>query len=171
MNHIPGIYPCLLGTIIAGLREEPINLIVTVGRDCDPAALGPQPATVHVERYIPQTLLFPHCDLALSHGGHNTVLAAVAAGLPQVLIPIVADQPDNARRSAQLGLGRVIGLTDVTPEAVREAVWAVLGDPQYRTHARRLRAEMEALPGMEHGVRLIEHLVAARQPLLAREVA
>ena len=169
MNHVPGIFSHMLQTIIAGLRDEPLNVIVTVGRDCDPAALGPRPLHVHVERYIPQSLLLPQCDLVVTHGGHNTVLAAIDAGLPLVVTPITADQPENAGRCAALGLGRVVALPALTPDAVREAVRAVLGDPAYRANVRRLRAEMDALPGPEHGVRLLEQLAAEKTPLYHKE--
>lgn len=165
MNKVPGIYPRVLQTIIAGLRDRDLNLIVTVGRDQDPAALGPQPPNVRVERYIPQSLVLPHCDLLLSHGGHNTVLEGVANGLPQVLLPIVADQPDNARRCVALGLGRTLDLATLSPEAVSDVVDVVLGDGRYRDHARQLRGEMEALPWPEHGVRLLEELAAHKAPL------
>lgn len=59
VNHMPGFYPRVIQTIIDGLRDEPINLIVTLGRDKDPADFGAQPANVHIERYIPHTLLLP----------------------------------------------------------------------------------------------------------------
>jgi UDP:flavonoid glycosyltransferase YjiC (YdhE family) len=54
----------LFGTMLAGLRDEGYSLIVTVGRAVDPSSLGPHEpeANVHVEQYIPQTLLLPHCD-------------------------------------------------------------------------------------------------------------
>ncbi|MFL5734149.1 MAG: glycosyltransferase, partial [Chloroflexia bacterium] len=63
----------ILAAILEGLRDEPINLILTVGRNRDPQEFGPQPPNVHVERYIPQSLLLPHCDLVLCHGGSGTV--------------------------------------------------------------------------------------------------
>ena len=47
----------LFATVIMALRDEPVNLIVTVGRDQDPAQFGPQPDSVHVERYIPHSEL------------------------------------------------------------------------------------------------------------------
>lgn len=164
MNHLPGIFPGLLQTFIAGLRDEPLNLIVTVGRDMEPAALGPLPPNVHAERYIPQSLLLPHCDLVVTHGGHNTILAAISCGLPVVVTPITADQPENAQRCVTLELGRAIALPELTPDTVREAVRAVLHDPTYRTNVQSLRAEMEALPDVEHGVRLLEHLAATKTP-------
>ncbi|HET9496418.1 MAG TPA: glycosyltransferase, partial [Chloroflexia bacterium] len=57
----------IMQAILDGLRSEPINLIVTTGRNVDPAAFGEQPDNVHVERYIPQSLLLPHCDLVVIH--------------------------------------------------------------------------------------------------------
>jgi UDP:flavonoid glycosyltransferase YjiC (YdhE family) len=158
----------LFAAFLAGLREEPLNLIVTVGRDQDPAQFGPQPPHVRIERYIPQTLVLSRCDLVLTHGGSGTVMAALTHGLPLVLIPISADQPENADRCATLGVGRVVGPADVTPEAVRGAVRAVLTDPAYRRNAERLRAEIDAMPRPEHAVRLLEQLASSyglRRPL------
>jgi UDP:flavonoid glycosyltransferase YjiC (YdhE family) len=64
----------VFATILEGLRDEPYSLIVTVGRDIDPTMFLPQPANIHLEQYIPQTLLFPYCDLVVCHGGSGTVL-------------------------------------------------------------------------------------------------
>ena len=85
VNGEPELYPSVMRTIIEGLRDAPLNLIVTLGRDKDPADFGPQPPNVHIERYIPQTLLLPHCDLMVLHAGSNSLLAALDAGLPLVL--------------------------------------------------------------------------------------
>ncbi len=148
----------LFAAFLAGLRDEPVNLIVTVGRDQDPAQFGPQPSHVRIARYIPQTLLFPRCDLVLTHGGSGTVMAALAHGLPLVLVPIAADQPDNAARCAALGVGRVVEARDVTPQAVRDAVRGVLADPAYYRHAGRLRGEILRLPEAHHAVPLLEQL-------------
>ena len=125
-----------------------------------------QPAHVHIERYIPQTLLFGRCTLVITHGGSGTAMAALAHGLPLVIVPIAADQPENAERCAALGLGRVVPLVALTPERAREAVLGVLADPAHRQAAERLRAEMAALPGLEHAVDLLERLARGKQPLL-----
>lgn len=162
-NRVPGI----LEAILAALRDEPIAMILTVGRDRDPAAFGPQPAHVHIERYVPQSLLFPACDLVVNHGGSGTVMAALSHGLPMVIVPASADQPDNARRCEQLGVAQVIAPENRTPEAIRTAVRAVLGDPSYRANAERLREEMERLPGPEHAVGLLERLAVEQRPLVA----
>lgn len=162
VNRSPGI----LAAIIAGLRDEPINLIVTVGRNQDPADFGPQPPNVHIERYVPQTLLLQYCDLVVTHGGFNTVQAALSNGLPMVVMPIAADQFLNAQSCADVGVGRVVGPEERTPAAIRAAVRDVLADPTCRATAERLRDEMAALPGPEHAVQLLEQLATEKQPLL-----
>ncbi len=161
--------PAVFRAVIAGLRDEALTLVVTVGRDQDPAAYGPQPPNVHIARYIPLSLLLPRCTLAVTHGGSGTVMAALTHGLPLVVIPLSADQPVNAARCAALGLGAVIAPANLTPEAAREAVQAVLSDPAYRAAAGRMRAEIAALPGPEHAVALLERLATERQPIVAAE--
>ncbi len=152
--------------MLEALRDEPMNVILTVGRDNDPAQFGPQPENVYIERFIPQSLLLPHCDLVVQHGGFSTVTGALNAGLPMVLIPVIADQPYNAARCAALGVGAVIEPDNRTPEAIREAVRQVLADPTYRQNAERLRDEMAALPGPEYAVELLERLAVEKRPLL-----
>ncbi|MDP9369960.1 MAG: glycosyltransferase [Chloroflexota bacterium] len=169
MPNIPplGVFPGLFQAVIEALRDEAGTLIVTVSRGKDPAELGPQPPHVHVERYLPQSLLLSYCDLVVTHGGHNTVLAALAQGLPLVVIPIAADQPENARRCADLGLGRVVEPGERTPDVIRAAAREVLGNPRYRQNAAALRAEMESLPGPERAVELLEGLASEKTPRLA----
>ena len=153
-------------TIIDGLRDEDVNLIITVGRGQDPAALAPWPSNTHVERYIPQSLIFSHCDLVVCHGGWNTVLAALSYGLPLINIPVGADQPQNAARCAALGVGPTILPSELTPQHIRETMQTVLGDPGYRARSSALQAEMESLPGAGRAVELLEKLARDRQPIL-----
>jgi MGT family glycosyltransferase len=152
--------PKVFRAFIEGLADEPLNLIIAVGRNNDPAEFGPAPPNVRIERYIPQTLVFPRCDLVVCHAGSGTVMAALVHGLPLVLTPFAADQPENARRCAALGLARVISDDAVDPSVARAAVLDVLGAPTYRRNAERLRADIEALPGPEHAVWLLEGLVS-----------
>ena len=159
VNKDPDLYPSVLQTIIAGLRDMPINLIVTLGRDNDPADFGPQPAHVHIERYIPQSLLLRHCDLLVMHGGSNSLLAALEYGLPFVVVPLIADQFFNARVVASLGLGQVVPREQLTPARLHAAVAAVLANAQYRQNIARLQAELQALPDQQHAVALVEKVV------------
>ena len=160
-SRMPGLFEA----IVDGLREEPIEIVLTVGRDRDPAEFGPQPGNVHIERYIPQDLLLPHCDLVITHAGFSTVAASLSHGLPIVSIPIDADQPVNAGRCVALGVGVTIQPGQRTPEAIRTATREVLGDPSYRRNAERVRDRIVALPGPDHAAALLVRLATERQPI------
>ncbi|MDX1650659.1 MAG: glycosyltransferase, partial [Myxococcota bacterium] len=134
------------------------NVLVTVGPAVDPDELGPQPRHVRVARYVPQASVLPWCDLVVSHGGSGAVLGALTWGLPSVLVPLGADQPQNAARCADLGVAEVLHAPATTPERVREAAQRVLDDPAFRRHAARLRDEIAALPGPAEAVRRLEAL-------------
>jgi len=152
--------------IIAGLREEPVNLLVTVGRNNDPARFRDLPAHVRVVSYAPIGMLLPRCTAVVNHGGSGTVMATLAHGLPQVVVPFSADQPYNAARCAALGVGRVIAPDACTPAAFRAAVRAVLDEPGYRDRAAHMAAEIAGMPGPAEMVGLVERLVRERRPLL-----
>ncbi|HEV2235123.1 MAG TPA: glycosyltransferase [Ktedonobacterales bacterium] len=161
----PEFYPSVLQTIIAGLRDAPINLIVTVGRENDPAEFGPQPANVRIERYVPQSLLLPHCDLIVMHGGSNSLLAALDMRVPMVVIPLIADQFFNAHILQDMRLGLVVPHAQLTPASIRAAVDNVLANPLYREKVRQLQAEMHALPGQHYAVELIQRVAVERTPI------
>jgi UDP:flavonoid glycosyltransferase YjiC (YdhE family) len=149
----------LFDRVLAGLAELDVNVIVTVGREIDPAAFGPQPDHVRIERFIPQAAVLPRCDVVVSHGGSGSTIGALAAGVPSVLLPMGADQPLNAARCTALGVGVALDVMRLTPADVRAAVVAVLGEPRYRAAAERVRDEIAALPGPVEAVARLEALI------------
>jgi len=149
----------LFQRVLAGLRDLPVEAVVTVGRELDPAMLGDQPSHVRIEQFIPQAALLPHCDLVISHGGSGSVIGSLAYGLPQVLIPMGADQLHNAKRGEELGFARVLDPIALTPEDIREVTSAMLADASARQSAQRIAAEIASLPGSEYAVRLLERVV------------
>jgi UDP:flavonoid glycosyltransferase YjiC (YdhE family) len=145
-------------SVLAGLGDEPLDLVVTVGPNVDPERLGPQAANVRVVSYIPQSLLFPRCAVIVCHGGFGTVLAAIEHGLPLLVVPFGADQPINARSVERLGLGLVIEEDDVTPVRVRDAVRRLIAEPRWRTNVEAIRDEAAGLPGLDAAVALLERI-------------
>jgi UDP:flavonoid glycosyltransferase YjiC (YdhE family) len=148
----------LLRAVVAGLANAEVEVIITTG-SIEPADLGVLPSNVHVERYIPQAWLLPECDVILFHGGSGTTQGAVDNGLPMVVIPGRADQPDNADGLAAAGAALVLAPEQVSPANVRNAVERVFREPTFRSSARRLQSELHALPPIEHVVALLESLV------------
>jgi UDP:flavonoid glycosyltransferase YjiC (YdhE family) len=154
----------LFDRVLAGLRELPATVTVTVGRSLDPARFGPQPDNVHIERYVPQSFLLPHCDLVVNHGGSGSVIGALAHGLPLVVLPMGADQLPNAQRCEHLGVGVTLDAVRATPRSVRDATSALLSDAPTRQAAERIRDEIATLPGPEAAVPLLEQLVEGEPP-------
>lgn len=142
------------------LAPQPLNVTLAVGHHQDPAQFGAWPDNVHIERYLPLSLMLPHCDLVINHGGFGTVMAALANGLPMVLIPQNADQHDNSRRCEALGVAKVIESEEPSAADLLDATLQVLGTPSFNLKAAALREEMISLPGLEEAVEALQHLGA-----------
>ena len=66
--------------------ELEVNVLVTVGPDTDTARIGPQPPQVLVADFVAHELLLPHCDTLVTQGGAGTIVAALCAGLPHLIL-------------------------------------------------------------------------------------
>ncbi|MDP9073811.1 MAG: glycosyltransferase [Actinomycetota bacterium] len=154
----------VFAAILEGLRDEQLNVIVTVGNNNDPADLGPQPGHVHVERFIPQALILPHCDVVINQGG-TAILDILGHGLPVLVLPQGANQFHNAEACVTSGVGRALMPDQVTADAVRRELSTVLEEPSYRARAQAIRREFASMPGPATGVELVERLAAERVAL------
>ena len=150
--------------VLEGLRDEKVNVVVTVGNDNDPAAFGPQPDHIRIERFIPQSLLLPYCDVVVNQGG-TAILPILAHGLPLLILPQGANQFHNAAACVAAGVGRALLPGEVTADAVRREVRALLDEPSLKAQARKVQQELASMPGPERGVALIERLARERQPV------
>jgi UDP:flavonoid glycosyltransferase YjiC (YdhE family) len=138
--------PHLFRTVLAGLNRLRVPVVVTTGPGVDPAALGAQPDTVRVERYLPQASVLPHCRAVVSHGGSGTVLGALAHGLPQLCLPQGADQFVNAGAVAAAGAGLAIQPDELTADAVAAAVGRLLDEPEFSLSAKKVQDDIDAMP-------------------------
>ena len=145
---------------LAGL---PVRVLLTTGRAGDPEALRPWPANAHVEQWWPQDDVMPLADAMVGHGGFGTTMAAVVAGVPQVVLPLFAgDQFVNAARVEEVGAGiRLEGRMEATAH-LGAAVERVLSDDGIRAAAQRLAGEIDSLPDVSETVDFIESLAANR---------
>lgn len=168
LPHRPTVY-VTLGTIwntdldvfrlvIEALRDR-VNLIVTVGRQNDPALLGPQPRGVIIRSYIPQHQLLPWCDAVVAHGGSGTVLGALAHGVPLLVVPQGADQWSNAEQIVAARAGRRLLRDELSAVAVHDCVMALLSEPSYRQAASNIKDEIRAMPSATDAIVGLEALL------------
>ena len=126
----------LLQRAADGLGQLPVHALVTTGPAVDPAVIR-APQNVSVRRWARHADVLPYCAAVVTHGGHGTVLKALAAGVPLVIAPLGRDQPDNAARVIRAGAGlRVRRAADIA--TLQRAIGRVLDDHRYRDAARHM---------------------------------
>jgi UDP:flavonoid glycosyltransferase YjiC (YdhE family) len=153
--------PAHFGPLLAGLDGR-ASALVTVGRDVDPAALGPVGERVRVERFVPQAHVLPRSAAVVSHGGSGTTLGALAHGVPLVLVPQGADQFDNANRVEAAGAAVVLRPGEVTAASVRAALERVLDEPEFALAARAVAADIARMGTPDEVAAAVEEHVTAR---------
>ena len=168
LPHRPTVY-VTLGTIwntdldifrlVIEALSDRVNLIVTVGRQNDPATLGPPPSGVVIRSYIPQHEFLPWCDAVVAHGGAGTVLGALAYGVPLLVVPQGADQWSNADQIVTAGAGLRLLRDELSAVAVRDCVMALLNDPSYRGAASKIKDEIGAMPSAADAIVGLEALL------------
>ncbi|WP_340540197.1 glycosyltransferase [Nocardioides sp. GXZ039] len=144
--------------MLTGLGTLDADVLLTVGSRIDPAELGPAPPGVRVERFVPQDEVLSSVDVVVSHGGSGSLLAALAHGLPSVLLPLGADQPHNATRAEALGLATVLDAASATADDLARAVGEALHDVEMKARAQAIAVETAALPDVTTTVTALEHL-------------
>ena len=133
--------------VLDALAAEPVDVVVTVGEQQDPAGLAPFPVNARVERFIPQAELLPSCAVVVHHGGAGTTFGALAHGLPQLIIPQGADNFEHARMCERAGTSLTLRPGEVNPEAIARAVRRLLDEPSFAAASQRVAAEIAAMPG------------------------
>jgi MGT family glycosyltransferase len=155
--------PLVLRTAARALAGRPLDVIMTTGGGRAPEALdlGPLDGNIRVQRWIDHRALLARADLVVTTGGAGTVMAALAAGVPLVVVPTEWDKFENAQRVVEAGAGLRLPLRQCTPERLRAAVERVLGEPGFRQNARRLADLFSRADGPTRAAELLETLAPA----------
>ena len=141
------------------LAGEPVRVLMTTGSAVEPGSLAPPPANARVEQWWPQASVMPHTAVVVGHGGFGTTMMALAAGVPQVVIPLFAsDQFLNAERVAAIGAGVCLNGGPGAVPGLAQAVAGVLRQPAYAEKARGVAAAMAELPDVASSVPFLEKL-------------
>jgi UDP:flavonoid glycosyltransferase YjiC (YdhE family) len=159
----------LIRRVLEALEKLPVEIVATVGENNDPAAFGPRPTTTRVFRFVPQESLLPYCRAAVCHAGGGTVLGALAAGVPMLLLPQSADQFYNASRASAAGTAIALMPDDAGADAIATSVARLLDEPGFAERARAVRLEMAAMPSPEEAWARIERLSPLAAAIAAEE--
>ncbi|MGL5018593.1 MAG: glycosyltransferase, partial [Luteolibacter sp.] len=114
-------------------------IFLTSKREQVPADL---PESVRVVAYAPFSTLLPRAAAMVHHGGIGTLSQCLAAGIPQLVVFMSLDQPDNAARIERLGVGLSTPIARLSRNRLLPLVKRCLHDPAIRKTAAALAGEM-----------------------------
>lgn len=143
----------VFGGLIDALGQRPI--LLSPGWAGLPDGWTPPPH-VRICPPVPHEALFPHCALVIHHGGSGTTHSASRAGVPQLVLPMVADQPFWARHLYQRGVaGPPLSRKRFDRPTLQRAI-AVATDAATVARARALGQAMAAEDGVATAVTTLE---------------
>jgi len=143
----------LMRRVINCLATTPYRYIVSKGPLHDEIELAPNMAGAE---FLPQTSILPSCDLAITHGGNNTVTECLHFGKPMIVLPLFWDQYDNAQRIDELGLGIRLDTYRFTDAELHAALDRLLTDAQLRRRLTAAAATIQQRNGVRKAADLIE---------------
>jgi rhamnosyltransferase subunit B len=114
------------------------------------------PAGILTVAYAPFSTLLKHAAVFVHHGGIGTLSQGFAAAVPQLIMPMAHDQPDNADRLERLGAGAGLSVRQFTPERVAHELQRLLTDDSFRAAAAKAAALIAKTPDMQVLLRWIE---------------
>jgi len=100
--------------------------------------------------------LFPRCRAIVHHGGIGTTAQAFAAGMPQLIMPLSHDQPDNASRVRRLGVGDYLYPDAFTADAIADRLQHLTSSTTVSQACREIKDRIQGQMSREDVVRIIE---------------
>jgi MGT family glycosyltransferase len=154
LGSLQGNRPALFAAMTEACAAVGARAVVATGGRLSIAHLPGDPI---VRAHWHQPSILPHCSAAILHAGFNTVLDALAAGVPMLVRPIAFEQPGTAARVVHHSAGhRLAGR--MSAEGFAQALQDLLADQSCRNNARRFAAEMAGLGGVEEAADLVDAL-------------
>jgi MGT family glycosyltransferase len=151
-----GFFEMCLGAL-AGL---PAQVLVSVGRGADVAALGEIPENFIVQETFPQLRVLERTSLFVTHAGLNSVHEALYYGVPMVAVPQQFEQLRNAMQMGRKGAGVILDAEcyhrRVTGAELRAAVETVMANPAYAGASKALGASLHEAGGYRQAADVIE---------------
>ena len=119
---------------------------------------NPLPEGIRHFAYVPFSEVLPRAAVLVHHGGIGTTAQALAAGVPQLVVPMAHDQPDNAVRVKRLAVGLFVPAFRYRERTTRPLIEALLRDPRFRHNAQRFAATLDGNHSISAACDLIESL-------------
>jgi len=154
--------PDFFHTCVQAFRDEPYQVVLSVGHSMYPASLAPLPANIQAHQHVPQTAVLAYTDVFVTHAGMNSTMESLAAAVPMVAVPHTPEQQTTADRLAELGLGTALAPADATAGRLRDAVRDLLNDSATKQRVRTLQQDVRTAGGAPRAADAIESQLPAQ---------
>ena len=159
-NRVANVFHAIVS---ATSMLKDVQLVLSLGDHVDPKEIGPLPTNAITVKYAPQLELLKRASVCITHAGLNTVLEALAQGVPQVAIPVTNDQPGVAARIADKKTGLVLPLNDLTAPRLSQLLGEVLTDPTSRNNSGYFQKIIAKTDGLSMAADIMERAFGLTQ--------
>jgi MGT family glycosyltransferase len=152
LNNQPGFF----AQCIEAFRDSRWHVVMAVG---ETAKLSSVPGNFEVAPYFPQPLVLAGATLFVSHTGINSTMESLYNGVPLVSVPQMPEQALNGGRVEELGLGRKLDPTAITPQLLRQTVDEVTNSSIIQANVSKFAEQLRAVNGPALGADALERLL------------
>jgi len=124
-----------------------------------PEQLPPRlPPGVKHFNFVPLEQLLPKSAVFVHHGGIGTIGHSLAAGVPQLVVPTIYDQPDNSQRLERLEVSTHLWPRKYKVHRVEKQLRYLLDTPEVTTRSREFAARIAQTHPLDAAARELEAL-------------
>lgn len=124
----------VLARVAEALRLANVRGAMAVGTT-PTGTLGPIPEDWIIAPQLPQVAMLSSANLAIHHGGNNSVQECLGAGTHQLLLPFSTDQFANAADLEEVGAARALSPNDASAAEIADVIVGRLAAPAPARHA------------------------------------
>jgi len=152
----------LLRVALDGLADEPVRVLATTNRHRPDRPIE-VPANAELVDWVLYSQAMPEAEVVICHGGHGTVVRALAAGKPLLVCPSVGDMGENAARVAWSGTGLSVPRRLLSRRGIRLATRRLLREGRFQVNAREVAAWAERNDGPATAAALVQEVASNLQ--------
>ena len=145
----------LMNRLVSILSKSPNRFIVSKGPLHDKYELADN---MWGDRYLPQTKLLEFVDLVITHGGNNSLTEAFYFGKPMIVVPLFADQYDNAQRMQEKGFGIRINPYDFEENELLNGIEKLLNDNDLHKRLEIISKRIRSSNSLSKAAEILENI-------------
>ncbi len=171
LGTLQGSRAGLFARISKGLSKAGMQVVLAHGGGLTEEQVRALPGRPAAFAFVPQSEVLGQVRVAILNGGLNTVLDALAAGVPVVVAPVAFEQGAIAARLVRAGAGEMMSRRFLTAAHLARIVRRVVEDPRYAAAAARLQAEIAEAGGVKLAADIVERVAATGRPVTREAVS